>query len=275
MTVRTPFLVVFAAQRTGSNYLCDLLSAREGVTSVNEVFNKNSLGLSDEVRKRRLTGVSSWDEYARLAFADRLKALSFIDDLEDTRLVVVKIQPQQVSLQRSLEDFVATASGHIFLRRNPLSVWVSRAQALQTGSWSNTPTERIGVTFDGDDFARYALRSLTKLNRIEKTCRRSGAPTTTITYSQLLDFSNPETLWNDLYGRFPALDHEPIRATFVPSFSKQDHRPPVARLSNVDEALLWLEKRGLSHLIDNRDDFDANAIVTALRDSRARRQAAD
>ena len=53
VTVRTPLLVVFSAQRTGSNHLFDLLAAREGVASLNEVFNGVTLGLTDEVKALR------------------------------------------------------------------------------------------------------------------------------------------------------------------------------------------------------------------------------
>ena len=268
MAPKTPLLVVFSAPRTGSNHLFDLLAAREGVTSLNEVFNNATDGLSRELRATRRHAWGAGAESAKRAAQHPAKALAFVDELSDTRLVALKIQPRHIDVPGPAEELIDACTAHVFLRRNPLAVWISREQARTTRIWAHANTESNHITFDGDAFAISVRRSLSNLDVLEQLCRDRGRSPLVLTYSELCEMKTPADLWNELYRAFPLIETEPIRSSFIPQFKKQDSRLPLDRLANPDDALEWLATRGLSYLAENRDDFSPNSVIRAVVDGR-------
>lgn len=264
MKPHTPLLVVFSAPRTGSNHLFDLLAAREGVTSLNEVFNNATKGMAPEVSSLRRHAWGRGAESAKRAAQHPVKALAFVDELRDTRLAALKIQPRHIDVPGPAEELIDACVGHVFLRRNPLAVWISRKQAQMTRIWAHANTESEHMTFDGSDFARSTRASLSKLTLLEQLCHERGREPYGLTYTEVCEMKSPGDLWDELHNAFPLIEAEPLRSSFAPKFEKQDSRLPLERLANPDEAVEWLQSRGLSYLAENRDEFSSRSVVDAL-----------
>ena len=260
----TPLLVVFSAPRTGSNHLFDYLAAREGVTSLSEVFNNATRGLSKEERSLRRQAWGRGAEAAKVAAEHPVESLAFVDKLRDTRLAAVKIQPRHLDVPGPAGELIDACIGHVFLRRNPLAVWISRKQARTTRIWAHANTESEHVTFSGIEFAKSTRASLSKLDLLEQLCHERGFTPYVLTYRELCDMESPGELWDELHRAFPRIEPEPLRSSFVPNFVKQDSRLPFDRLTNPDEAVAWLEKHGLDYLVENSDEFSPRSVIDAL-----------
>lgn len=137
--------VVFAAMRTGSNFLEKSLSAVPGLTSHGEAFNPKFTGYPNR------TDLLGMDLAARdndpLALLDRIKAAPGLNGFRyfpdhDPRV-----------LEPVLDD---RSCAKILLGRNPLESYISLKIARRTGQWMLTNEKRrkeAQVPFDAAEFA--------------------------------------------------------------------------------------------------------------------------
>ena len=102
------------------------------------------------------------------------------------------------------------------------------------------------------------------MNEFESICDALGARKWRLSYQQIEAFAGPEDMWTELTTAFPHIPSRPMLPEPKALFSKQDARPPFERLSNPEEARIWLASAGLDYLIDNNDEFDAEHIIEAV-----------
>jgi len=102
MLTKVPYLVVISSPRTGSNFFFDMLSAQEGVLNLGELFNPNDPLVAPAVKARILAPFENIESFRERRLSNARSALSFLDDVPDANVAILKIQTHQLE---SLEGF--------------------------------------------------------------------------------------------------------------------------------------------------------------------------
>ena len=259
-----PYLAVFAAPRSGSNHFFDLLAAREGMVSLNEFFGQRPAGLTKELRAASLEPYGDWESFAAAAKQHPVETLRFLENIPGARMAAIKILPRHLGIPHPVTEFIAASAGNIFLRRNPLAVWISRQTVKQTKSWINVNTEKFLVSFDPYEFCSNTFFTLSRLKALEEISDSLNRPKWRLSYREIENFAGPQEMWDSLTNVFPYIPIEAMNPDAREQFARQDTRRPFDRLSNPDEARQWLESYGLDYLIENADDFDATSIMSIV-----------
>ena len=259
-----PFLAVFTIPRSGSNRLFDLLAARNGVVSLNEFFGRTPRGLSHELRAASIKPFGDWERFAEVGRVHPVETMKFLEGYPDARLATIKIHPRHLDVPGPARELIDASSGNIFLRRNPLAVWISRRIVRESRSWAYVNTDRYVVPFDPEDFCLFTVRSLRKLGAYRALADESPTPTFDLTYRDVERFRSSQDVWTVLADAFPHIPVEGVDPNAPERFTRQDSRLPFDRLSNPEEARSWLISRELESLIENSDDFDADRIIASV-----------
>lgn len=226
--------VMFAAMRTGSNFLEANLNALEGVTCHGEVFNPHFIGRLNQ------TELFGMDLAARdadpLAMLARMRSgtpgLSGFRQFHD--------HDPRVS-EAVMAD---PACGKIVLTRNPLESYVSWEVARATGQWKLTDARRLRsakVRFDAEAFVRFAGAVQAWHRRILEGLQTTGQTAFWIDYDDLHDVRvlNGLAAWLGVGARLTALDTK---------LKKQNPGDLVDLVENPDEmerALVRLDRFNL------------------------------
>ena len=136
MKPHIPFIAVFAVPRSGSNHFFDLLAARSGVLSLNEYFGRLPNGLSREVREASLKPFGSWEAFTEVAERNPVETLAFLADYPGVDMAAIKIQPRHIRNPDNARQLIEAATVSVFLRRNPLSIWISRRIVEESRAWA-------------------------------------------------------------------------------------------------------------------------------------------
>ena len=269
MASNFPYLAVFSAPRSGSNHFFDLLAARKGLVNLNEFFGQFGSGPSKEVRAASLAPFGNWESFAAVAREHPIETLRFLEDMPGAQMAAIKIQPRHLGIPHPVTEFVEASQGNIFLRRNPLAVWISRRTVKESRSWGKVNTERFHVPFDPQAFCSFTFFSLSRLKSIEEISDSLNRPKWRLSYREVESFGGPQEMWDSLTNAFPHIPVEAMDPDAREKFVRQDSRRPFDRLSNPDEARRWLTAHGLDSLIDNSDDFDASDIMSIVKPLRS------
>ena len=133
-----PYLLVFAHQRSGSNYLLDLLRSFTGVVTLGEFFNIKADAPGKRFRTEALEQFDgSIPRFRDAAERDPVSTLDFLRDLPDIDLVVLKVFGHQLKSESARRALTDNAIGVIHLRRNAFATWVSRQLARESRHWFN------------------------------------------------------------------------------------------------------------------------------------------
>lgn len=265
MALNVPYLAVFAAPRSGSNHFFDLLAAREGMVSLNEYFGQHPLGLTKELRAASLEPYGDFESFAAVAKKHPVETLRFLENVPGARMASVKILPRHLGIPHPMTEFITASAGNIFLRRNPLAVWISRRTVKESKSWGNVNTEKFLVPFDPEGFCSNTFFTLSRLKALEEISDSLNRPKWRLSYREIENFAGPQQMWDVLTTVFPHIPVEAMNPNAREQFARQDARHPFDRLSNPDEASRWLESNGLDYLIENNDDFDATDILSIVK----------
>lgn len=226
--------VVFAAMRTGSNFLESNLNAIDGVTCHGEVFNPGFIGRWNE---QEAFGQTIAQRNANpMAFLAQMRAATpglcgfrFFHE-HDARVF------SPVLLDRRCAKVVLT--------RNPVDSYVSLKIAQETGQWKLTNARRARsgqATFDANDFIRYLDEQQGWQLAILNGLQASGQTAFWIDYEDLQDVSvlNGLAAFLGAPGRLDALD---------PTLKKQnpeDLAEKVANFAEMEAALARLDRFNL------------------------------
>ncbi len=227
--------VVFAAMRTGSNFLEANLNAIDGVTCHGEVFNPGFIGRWNE---QEAFGQTIAQRNANpMAFLAQMRAATpglcgfrFFHE-HDARVF------SPLLLDRRCAKVVLT--------RNPIDSYISLKIAQETGQWKLTNARRARsgqATFDANDFIRYLDEQQGWQLAILNGLQASGQTAFWIDYEDLQDLSVLNGLASFLGapGRLDALD---------PTLKKQnptEFEEKVANFAEMEAALARLDRFNLS-----------------------------
>jgi LPS sulfotransferase NodH len=226
--------VVFAAMRTGSNFLEANLNALDGVSCLGEVFNPHFIGKKDATE---LFGVD-------LALRD-----------QDPRLLLRRLRERTPGLAgfRYFHDHDARilpevlddpTCAKIVLTRNPLESYVSWKIAQTTGQWKLTNAKNLRqaqARFDGPEFEAQVEALQAFHLRIQRGLQVSGQSAFWIDYEDLGDVAvlNGLAAFLGVAARLEAPD---------PTLKKQNPEPVEDKVQNpaeMDRALARLDRFNL------------------------------
>ncbi|MDB6452652.1 nodulation protein NodH [Falsirhodobacter sp. 20TX0035] len=229
--------VMFAAMRTGSNFLEANLNAIPGLTCHGEVFNPGFLG------KLNQTEMFGFDLATR--DADPLAVLGAMRDQTEGLAGFRQFQDHDPRITEAVLNDPTCAK--IILTRNPLESYVSLLIARSTGQWKLSHGGKLRsarVHFDAKGFARHidALGDFYAglMHRLHVT----GQTAFHIDYEDIqdIDVLNGLARWLGIEGRLEALDTK---------LKKQNPEPLSEKLENpegVVEALAAIDRFGFSRI---------------------------
>lgn len=226
--------VVFAAMRTGSNFLEANLNAIPGITCHGEVFNPGFIG--------------KWS-------VEELFGQTLVQRNSDplTFLAAMKSETGGMAGFRYFHDHDArvfpvlmadTRCAKVVLTRNPIESYVSWKIARETGQWKLTNAKRIRsarVRFDAVEFVNHMTDLQAFQLRIQHGLQTSGQSAFWIDYDDLQDLSvlNGMAAFLGVKGRLADLD---------PTLKKQNPEDVADKVENpgeMAEALARLDRFNL------------------------------
>lgn len=234
MTQRFSSFVMFAAMRTGSNFLEANLNALEGVACHGEVFNPHFIGRLNQ------TALFGMDLAARDA-----EPMEMLARMRAGTAGLSGYRHFHDHDPRVFEAVMADpACAKIVLTRNPLESYVSWEVARATGQWKLTDPKRLRsarVRFDAGAFDRFAGGVQAWHRRILDGLQTSGQTAFWIDYDDLQDVRvlNGLAAWLGVPARLEALDTK---------LKKQNPGDVVDLVENPDEmerALVRLDRFNL------------------------------
>ena len=163
--------VILCQARTGSTYLVRLLRSHPGVVSHGELFHPRAIYYADRAARMDAEAVAARD-------ADPVGFLEALQAAAPPGVPVgFKIFPNHSA---TIFDYVRSRPelGRIVLRRsNLLAQYSSERIAERTGRFTLARGSRptIRITFDEQDFLRYAERVTGEGEALERTARGTGA----------------------------------------------------------------------------------------------------
>ncbi|MGC9417403.1 MAG: nodulation protein NodH [Rhodovulum sp.] len=225
--------VIFAAMRTGSNFLEENLNAVPGLRCYGEAFNPHFVGGKD---KGALLGVTQAQRDrdpdvlldAMRRAGDGMPGFRFFHD-HDPRV-----------LARVLGD---RRCAKIVLTRNPVESYVSQRIARETGQWRLTDMKharRAQVRFEARDFAQYLDRLQAFQLRLLRALQTSGQTAFYLAYDDigdaevlngLLAFLGVEARIESVSDRLKKQNPEPLAAKVV-NFAEMEQA--LARFDRFD-----------------------------------------
>lgn len=230
---------MFAAMRTGSNFLEANLNALPGVTCHGEAFNPVFIG---KLNRTELFGI---DIAAR--DTDPLALLSAMRDQTEGLSGFRQFQDHD---PRVTEAVLADPTcAKIILTRNPLEAYVSLLIARETGQWKLTHVRKLRsskVRFDPEGFERHLDRMAGFYQGLIHVLQTTGQTAFHIDYEDLqdLDVLNGLAAFLGVEGRLTATDDK---------LKKQNPEPIAEKVENAGEmeaALARIDRFNL-HRIPN------------------------
>ncbi|MCB5408856.1 nodulation protein NodH [Pseudogemmobacter faecipullorum] len=193
--------VMFAAMRTGSNFLEANLNALEGVSCLGEMFNPHFIGKKDRSE----------------AFGIDLEARA-----QNPKKLLRKLRAETPGLAgfryfhdhepKILEDLLSDPGcAKVILTRNPLESYVSLKIAQATGQWKLTNLKNLKTAkarFEGDEFLRHVERAQDFQLRLMQALQSSGQTAFYIDYEDISDLAvlNGLAAWLGVPARLEAVD---------------------------------------------------------------------
>lgn len=169
LTKKQPsFFVIMSSPRSGSNYLCSMLSSHPNVYCHNEIFHHKTTGIClPRLSKYDLLFDKEWRDKNQHQFLDRMhkKTKSFSFRL---KMIGCKLLLNEVQIRNGFEAILDFHPTIIFLHRlNKLAWYASRQIAGETGIWVNSKssTYQHKITFKEKEF----LSLLAEVNHFEQT----------------------------------------------------------------------------------------------------------
>jgi len=229
--------VMFAAMRTGSNFLEANLNAIPGVFCHGEVFNPVFMG---KLNQTRMFGM---DMTAR--DADPLATLNAMRTARDGLSGFRQFQDHDPRVTEAVLNDPDCAK--IILTRNPLDSYVSLLIARETGQWKLTNALKLRsarVRFDKEEFARHLDDLGLFYAEIMHQLQVTGQTAFHIDYADIqdLDVLNGLAGFLGVAGRLEALDT---------NLKKQNPEPLWNKLENpeaVEEALARVDRFNFAHI---------------------------
>jgi LPS sulfotransferase NodH len=188
MTGAASRFVIFAAPRTGSNWLCSLLDSHPSVLCHHEIFNPEGIHYSVSLRSGEL-------DLGTVAERDRDPAAVLARLWQATlgrRWVGFKLNRDQNARVFALVLADPDIRKIVMKRRNRIRTFLSEHVALATGEWesypwSNVSERKVQVTIDPASLRAHVARNDQYFKALEDSLRETGQTYLEVTYEALTD----------------------------------------------------------------------------------------
>jgi LPS sulfotransferase NodH len=180
--------VIFAAPRTGSNWLCSLLDSHPEVLCHHEIFNPEGIFYSVSLRSGELDlGTVEERDRDPAAVLERLWQESF-----GRRWVGFKLNRDQDPRAFALVLADPGIRKILIKRRNRIRTFLSERVALATGEWesypwSNVTDRKVRITVDPEALRAHVARNEQYFRGLEDRLRETDQPCLEVTYEALTD----------------------------------------------------------------------------------------
>ena len=211
----TDHIAILAIPRTGTNYLCDLISKFNEIDSLYEIFHKDAvyLGNNQQLRQSIIEQIEreynlEIDNFRDAAFVDFVSnnARTFLD------IIASKSQQKYVSFKifsnhlkrEKLRDLIIKDSqiNKIVVKRNLLDVYLSGKIAQQTNKWGKADTSRFKLEFDDNDFMKWFTNQNKYYDFIETELTKSGEKINILQYETIHSHPNNQEKFHYLFDFF-------------------------------------------------------------------------
>ena len=211
----TEHIAILAIPRTGTNYLCDLISKFNEIDSLYEIFHKDAvyLGNNEQLRQDIIKHINrehnlAIDNFRDAAFVDFVSnnARIFLDIIaaeSQKRYVSFKIFSNHLKREK-LRDLIIKNSQitKIIVKRNLLDVYLSAKIAQQTNKWGKTDTSKFKLEFDDNDFMKWFTNQNKYYDFIESELTKSGQEIKILQYETIHDRENNQEKFQYLFDFF-------------------------------------------------------------------------
>ncbi|MEM1298167.1 MAG: hypothetical protein AAGH68_02725 [Pseudomonadota bacterium] len=224
--MKTPYFVIFAAMRTGSNLLEKTLDALGDTACYGEAFNPGFMG------KPKTHTMFGWTRDCR--DTDPQGFLTMLRGEAGGKI------PGFRYFEGHLPDLAPhlmrdPACRRIILRRDPLASYLSLKAARETGQWMLRNAHRrmaVKVRFDAQEFEAFRERLTLHYAWLDSELQAAGTDALRLTYEDLLDQT---MLWR-VVNFIGSKGEVPLEQPII----RQNPGPLCERVLNYEEMCAWL-----------------------------------
>lgn len=211
----TDYIAILAIPRTGTNYLCDLISKFDEIDSLYEIFHKDAvyLGNNEQLRQNIIEHINKEYDLAIDNFRDPA-FVNFVSNNHQAFLDIIALESQKkyVSfkifsnhLKRDkLRDLIIQNRQitKIIVKRNLLDVYLSGKIAQQTNQWGKADTSKFKLEFDDNDFIRWFTNQNKYYEFIETELTKGGQEIKILQYETIHSHENNQEKFQYLFDFF-------------------------------------------------------------------------
>lgn len=252
-------IFIAAHARSGSTYLCQLLSCFKDIKVYLEIFHysldqiASYLGDDSRVLLNFSDGsLSKQDVRNNLVFNCK-QYLDVLKNANHNKMFAFKVFPEQLP-PLQLKEVLLESKLVLLLRRNILHSYISTVIANNISLWGGVDTSEFKITFNKFDFEQHLRNVFLYYESIYSACENNRLSLTAIDYESLDQSDNSEfflsrlsdILFDNFGKRFEYFGGN-SRAT------RQDNRKFASdKVCNADEMLDYLKKNDLE-MLNNSD----------------------
>jgi hypothetical protein len=189
------FLCILAIPRTGTNYLCALLSGIAGIRSRTEIFHDaEAFGLTageieavgaaaqQAFRGRDDPNLRTWMRHHPAA---AVRAIFRAPGQPAAEMLSFKVFPGQLPINRISGRLIPMPRMRfLIVKRRIIDAYVSQLKAQQIGRWADADTTDIRVVLDPAQFIRYVERNRRWYRTLSGELARAGKPHEELIYEE-------------------------------------------------------------------------------------------
>lgn len=211
-------VAILAIPRTGTNYLCDLISKFDEIDSLYEIFHKDAVYLGNN-EKLRINIIEHLNKKYDLKIKD-FRSTAFINFVSQNPQALLDIIAQKSNQKytsfkifsshlprQKLSKLIIKNSQitKIIVKRNLLDVYLSNRIAQQTNKWGKTDTSKFKLEFDDDDFMKWFTNQNKYYSFIESELTNSQQPINILQYETIHSFQNNQEKFQYLFDFFQSI----------------------------------------------------------------------
>lgn len=190
-----------SSSRTGSTYLCDLLSCHPNIDSNFEIYHRSEVFCKDisevitKLNQELGTQFRGSRDPALVSFAHENpgKLLDCFREISGNNILSFKLFPRHLSRWQYWNHIIADRSiVKVLFSRDLFSTHLSLEKARQSRQWEFADTSAAQVTLDLDRFISHIKHIQSWHRSAENLLRASGQPIVKLNYETLFEFERPE-----------------------------------------------------------------------------------
>ena len=208
-------VAILAIPRTGTNYLCDLISKFNEIDSLYEIFHKDAvyLGNNEQLRQDVIEHINqeyslTIEDFRSAAFVNFVShnpqvLLDIIAQKSEQKYVSFKIFSNHLQREKLRNLIIKNQQiTKIIVKRNLLDVYLSKRIAQQTNQWGKSDTSRFKLEFDDNDFMKWFTNQNKYYGFIESELANNNQKINILQYETIHAHQNNQEKFKYLFDFF-------------------------------------------------------------------------